>query len=460
MHEKSLKQLLEDDTNLDQAKLVIAAQDILDRLQKIAEHLAELTAEEIMPLSDNMKAAFGADVAQEFEKEADQAIQTALQTVRTARDVIDSAILRVQGEMPSTDMASYDNDIETSSDSQQIDTEANTEMQNGDDTILSTSDGFDGAEAAASEEPMGRPKRESIENDKKSIVEGIFNKAGKLAIKTSSLNSLVEHVLSIKKNTLSDKSFNIFKEHLNRKIEVDPISVAGWIAITYPENVQKNNKVYENIKNLTSDQKKAYGIAKVIEANIISTGHGKAASVVRQFSTTDLRENAEKTLTETFKDIFGVSPAVFSVSLQKKIMGEDITPSPNPSPETDPTQPPTQDMTNVQKANAAKGIAKMAADVGTNVANGNKPVSAAVSDLDPQEKTAVNDVVDDIQNTTGTAPEKVSDLLQKASDVIGEDINKLQNCPDQLIEGILKYNKKIGNTSLVDKITNYLNKGK
>lgn len=459
MDKKSLKQLLEDDTNLDQAKLVIAAQDVLDRLQKIAEHLAELSAEEIMPLSDNMKAAFGPDVAQEFEKEADQAIQTALTTVRGARDVIDTAILKVQGQMPATDMESFGDD--KSIENQQIDTEANTQMQNGDDTILSGGDGFDGSEAAANEEPMGRVKKESVENNKKNILESVFNKAGKIAIKTNTLNSLVERVICDKKKKLSENKFNEFKNYLNKKIEQDPITTAGWIAMTYPmENIETKKDIYENIKELTGDQKKAYGIAKVIEANIISSGHGKAASVVRQFSSSDLRENAEKTLTETFKDIFGVSPAAFSVNLQRKIMGEDITPTPNPSPDTDPTSSPDQDMTNVQKANAAKGIAKIASDVGNNVANGNKPVSSAMNNLDPEERNAVNDVVDNIQDTTGSAPSKVSDLLQKASDVIGEDITKINNCPNSLLEQIINYNKYIGNNSLIEKINNYIKKGK
>ena len=55
------------ENNLDQAKLLIATQDVIEKLQKIASRLAELNADEIMPLADSMKAAFGPEIAQQFE---------------------------------------------------------------------------------------------------------------------------------------------------------------------------------------------------------------------------------------------------------------------------------------------------------------------------------------------------------------------------------------------------------
>lgn len=456
MREKSLKELLEDDNNLDQAKLVIAAQDVLDRLQKIAEHLAELGAEEIMPLSDNMKAAFGPDVAREFEQAADQAIQKALESVRGARDTIDVAILKVQGNMPNSDMDNYDSNADnnptldndmSAQDNQEIATDANQQMQAGEDDTILGGDNFDGSEAAAGDDPMGRAKKESVEN-RKSLVESIFYNAGKIAIMTETVGDLVNWISDSKKQKMNDEDYKIFKEHLDKKLKVDPISVAGWIALQKPKKV--------NESKLTPDQKKSYAIAKVIEANITAYGHGKAASVVRQFSSTDLRENAEKTLIETFKDIYGMSPAEYSVTMKHK-MSEDITPSADPSP-VDNGMKPEEDMTNMQKSDAAKGIAKMASEIGDNVANGNKPVSAAMSDLSPQEKNAVGDVVDNIQDTTGQTPDKVSDLLKKASDVIGENFSRVNNCPKNLLENIIKYNKKLGNTAFVDNVYKALEK--
>src|ERR1700691_4077279 len=107
--------LLEND--LEQAKLILAAKDVLDKLQKIAEHLAEIGAEDIMPISDNMKGVFGPDIAQQFEHSANENIQHALETVRNAKDAINDAILRVEGKViPKTDMNSPDDKNEIYSD--------------------------------------------------------------------------------------------------------------------------------------------------------------------------------------------------------------------------------------------------------------------------------------------------------------------------------------------------------
>ena len=444
----NLAKLLEND--LEQAKLVIAAQDVLDRLQKIAEHLAELGAEEIMPLSDNMKAAFGQDVAQEFEQSADQAIQQALSTVRGARDVIDGAILKVQGLMPQTDMGSNDQGTpaapETSNDmaSQQIDTDANQEMQAGDDSILDGGDGgdgFDGSEASASQgEPMGRARKESVEN-KKALVESAYRTFGKKIIMNETLNSLVSWLLEDAAARLPADELKTFKDKVSIKLEQDPIALAGMIGFKKASvaNLAQHTKPvlspsaeemgFKIESKWTPDERKARGIAKVIEANILAYGNGRAAQVVRQFTSTDLRENSETTLIETFKNIYGMSPSSYSVSLKKK-MQEDITPTANPSPteDTDPTSDPTaqdvkpdSNMTNMQKANAAKGVAKIAATIGTNSANGQKPLASVMSTLSGPEKQAVSDVVDNIDDQTGEEPDQVGELLSKASSVIGEE---------------------------------------
>lgn len=446
----NLAKLLEND--LEQAKLVIATQDVLDRLQKIAEHLAQLGAEEIMPLSDNMKAAFGPDIARDFENTADQAIQHALESVRSARDVIDGAILKVQGNMPGADMGSYEdgNDPELTGNDMadaQIDAEADQQEQNddmSDDSILSGGDGFDGAEASASDEPLGRAQRESIEN-KKALVENIFRKSGKSIIMKESLGSLVSWILEDAAARLPQPEYDSFKNKIDIKLDSDPVALAGWIGfkkasvagmaqhskpVISPSAEQMGLKIESS---WSADERKARGIAKVIEANITAYGHGRAASVVRQFTSTDLRENSEKTLIETFKNIYGKSPAEYSVLLKKQMM-EDITSSPNPSPDEDGTDTgttststtttsikPATDMTNMQKANAAQGVAKLAASVGDNVANGQKPLSTAMNTLSGPEKQAVNDVVSNIDDQTGSEPDKVGELLGKASSVIGEE---------------------------------------
>lgn len=480
----NLATLLEND--LEQAKLVIAAQDVLDRLQKIAEHLAELGAEEIMPLSDNMKAAFGPDIARDFEQTADEAIQKALETVRGARDVIDVAILKVQGQMPQSDMGTFD-DTQSSAPadndmaSQQVASDAAQQEQDSDQggSILDGGDGFDGADGAASAEPMGRARKESVEN-RKSLVEKAYRKFGNKLIVNETVGSLVNWLLEDAAAKLSSDDFKNFKDKVDVKVISDPVGLAGMIGfkkasvaglaqaakpIVSPSAEEMGIKIESK---WTADERKARGMAKVIEANIMAYGHGKAASVLRQFTSTDLRENSEKTLIETFKNIFGVTPAAYSVSLRNKMI-EDIVPTANPTAtddtDTDMASDPTSNnikadpsLTTMQKSNAAKGVAKLASDIGANAANGQKPLAAAMSDLSGPEKQAVDDVVDNINSQTGEEPDKVGELLKTASDVIGENISSVKNCSSELLERIINYNKKIGNLAFVEQVNNFLGK--
>lgn len=139
------------ENNLDQAKLLIATQDVIEKLQKIASRLAEINADEIMPLADAMKAAFGPEVAQDFEHVASQSILAAQDSVRAAKDAIDNAVLKVEGKMVSTndsDMSKYEEPVEPT----QVEPQKT-------DTIL-------GSEKPENEPPLGREVRDSIEYKK------------------------------------------------------------------------------------------------------------------------------------------------------------------------------------------------------------------------------------------------------------------------------------------------------
>jgi len=95
---ENLRTLLEQD--LDQAELVLAAKDMVDRLQKMAEDLAGMQVEELMPLVDAMKEHFGPDVAQVFNSSVEATLQQALDTIKATRDGVDNAVLALTGEAP------------------------------------------------------------------------------------------------------------------------------------------------------------------------------------------------------------------------------------------------------------------------------------------------------------------------------------------------------------------------
>ena len=100
---EQLMPLFEQD--LDQAELVLAAKDMGDRLQKMAEDLASMQVEDLMPLVAAMKEQMGPEKAGAFESSADSALSGALDSVKSAKESHDNAVLALQGEAPpETDM--------------------------------------------------------------------------------------------------------------------------------------------------------------------------------------------------------------------------------------------------------------------------------------------------------------------------------------------------------------------
>ena len=100
---EQLMPLFEQD--LDQAELVLAAKDMGDRLQKMAEDLASMQVEDLMPLVAAMKEQMGPEKAGAFESSAATAISGALETVKSPKESHDNAELALQGEAPpETDM--------------------------------------------------------------------------------------------------------------------------------------------------------------------------------------------------------------------------------------------------------------------------------------------------------------------------------------------------------------------
>ena len=92
--------LLEDE-NLDQAETLLAAKDLSDRLQKMAEDAAKMAVDDLMPLVDTMKSQFGQEQANGFNDVVKQNLQTVLDAIIKAKDETDNAILSVQrGQTP------------------------------------------------------------------------------------------------------------------------------------------------------------------------------------------------------------------------------------------------------------------------------------------------------------------------------------------------------------------------
>lgn len=93
---------LMEDTNLQQAETLLAAKDLSDRLQKMAEDAAKMAVDDLMPLVDVMKEQFGLEQATAFNNVVKDNLQTVLDSIIAAKDQTDNAINTLEtGGVPS-----------------------------------------------------------------------------------------------------------------------------------------------------------------------------------------------------------------------------------------------------------------------------------------------------------------------------------------------------------------------
>jgi hypothetical protein len=73
---------------------------MVDDLQKMAEDVAQMQTDELMPLEEKMKATFGQEQGQAFGQSADQSFATLLDAVKAAKDSLSNAVAVLKGESP------------------------------------------------------------------------------------------------------------------------------------------------------------------------------------------------------------------------------------------------------------------------------------------------------------------------------------------------------------------------
>lgn len=94
---KVKESMLMEDENLDKAETLLAAKDLSDRLQDMAEDAAKMAVDRLMPLVDVMKSQFGQEPADAFNQIVKAQLQTVLDTIISAKDQTDNAVLTLQG---------------------------------------------------------------------------------------------------------------------------------------------------------------------------------------------------------------------------------------------------------------------------------------------------------------------------------------------------------------------------
>ena len=97
---KPMKKQIKEATDLEQAEVMLAAQELVDELQKMVENLAEMQVQKLMPIVDAMKEQVGFEQAEAYNSAADAALAGLLDQAKMAKESLENATLAARGEAP------------------------------------------------------------------------------------------------------------------------------------------------------------------------------------------------------------------------------------------------------------------------------------------------------------------------------------------------------------------------
>ena len=107
----SLKQRLKEASEVQQAQVVLASQDMVDQVQKMSEQVSAMQFKDLPALVDQIKNEVGVDQAMQFNTDATAALAGLLQNLQGAKTQLEAALGVVTGQapiVPGADMGAAD----------------------------------------------------------------------------------------------------------------------------------------------------------------------------------------------------------------------------------------------------------------------------------------------------------------------------------------------------------------
>jgi chromosome segregation ATPase len=96
----SLKQRLQEASEVQQAQVVLASQDMVDQVQGMSEDISAMQFKDLPALVDQIKNEVGVDQAMQFNTDATAALSGLLQNLQTAKTQLEAALGVVTGQAP------------------------------------------------------------------------------------------------------------------------------------------------------------------------------------------------------------------------------------------------------------------------------------------------------------------------------------------------------------------------
>ena len=135
---------------MESAELVLASKDMVDRIQSMLEDISEMQAEDLLPLTDQIRDEMGNEKAEQFMSAAKGTLETLLDAITTARADMDNASRILTGtaddvgtdltaEEPATEEPEADADADAEAPAEEeevsVDLDAGAEGQEGADEL-------------------------------------------------------------------------------------------------------------------------------------------------------------------------------------------------------------------------------------------------------------------------------------------------------------------------------------
>lgn len=98
--ESRSRRIMREQSELQQAQVVLAAQDMIDKIQKMMEDISEMQFKDLPALVDTIKNDMGTEQATQFQSAASQALTTLLQAVQSGKTEMESAQGAITGTAP------------------------------------------------------------------------------------------------------------------------------------------------------------------------------------------------------------------------------------------------------------------------------------------------------------------------------------------------------------------------
>lgn len=99
------------ESDMQKAELLLATKAITAELQNIAEKIAKIEADDVMPIIDNMKASFGPEAAERFYRASTDSLRKLVDTLQATKSTISDHIMQLENGGPINDMAMSGDDM-------------------------------------------------------------------------------------------------------------------------------------------------------------------------------------------------------------------------------------------------------------------------------------------------------------------------------------------------------------